>query len=232
MEHECASPGDVAELDRQLERGSLFTQATLDRSFRRLNNAEALLSRVIDRLVANGLVTEDELGVTLEDADQEDVDPPDPDDPPAPASIGWPSIALRIDAGEEPAPAVVDCDARMHICRAVCCKLKFPLSPTEVEGGIVKWDIGHPYVIRHASTGYCVHNDRATARCGVYADRPGVCSRYSCAGDSRIWSDFDAMVLNHEWLDSHLSANDLHVSSVVPEMEVLVSIGAKPAPVM
>lgn len=229
MEHDCASPADVAELDRQVERGSLFTQAALERSFRRLNNAEALLSRVIDRLVVNGIMTEDESDVSLEDADDEP--PPDAEDPPPPASIGWPSIAMRIDDGDESAPSVVDCAARMHVCRAVCCKLKFPLSPAEVEAGQLKWDIGHPYVIRQASTGYCVHNAGATGRCGVYADRPGVCRRFSCAGDTRIWSDFDGMVLNDEWLDAHLSANDLHVSSVVPEMEVLVSIGSKPATV-
>jgi len=228
MEHECASPVDVAELDRQVQRGSYFTQATLERSFSRLNNAEALLSRLIEQLVTNGLMTEDELGISLEDAVEEnDHDRENP--PPAAASIVWPSIALRVDNGDEAGPDVVDCDARMHVCMAVCCRLKFPLSAAEVDAGRLKWDIGHPYVIRQASTGYCVHNDTATGHCGVYGDRPGVCRRYSCAADGRIWSDFDAMVLNQEWLDGHLSADDLHVSRVVPEMEVLVSIGPKPA---
>lgn len=213
-----------------MERGSLFTQATLERSFRRLNNAEALLSRVIERLVANGLVTENELGVTLEEA--EDTQQPDDntEDPPPPASIGWPSIAVRVDNDDDDrSGAPVDCAARLPVCGAVCCKLKFPLSAAEVDAGRLKWDIGHPYVIRHASTGYCVHNNAGSRSCAVYEDRPGVCRRYSCAGDTRIWSDFDAMVLNHEWLDTHLAANDLHVATVVPEMEVLVSIGPKPA---
>jgi len=237
MEHQWASPGDIAELDRQIERGSLFTQASLERSFHRLNNAEALLSRVIDRLVANGLMTEDELGVTLEDAEDAQQPEDDGEDPPSPASIAWPSIALRVDNDnsddvdrDPPTVAAVDCVARMAVCQAVCCKLKFPLSPEEVDGGRLKWDIGHPYVIRHASNGYCVHNDTATGHCGVYSDRPGVCRRYSCVGDTRIWSDFDGMVLNHEWLDAHLPARELHVAAVVPEMEVVVSIGTKPSP--
>ena len=107
----------------------------------------------------------------------------------------------------------------MHICRAVCCKLKFPLSCDEVDSGKVKWDVGHPYVIRHESTGYCTHNDTATGGCRVYEDRPAVCRRYSCAHDTRIWSDFEGMVLNQEWIDGHLSARDFHVSAVVPPME-------------
>jgi Fe-S-cluster containining protein len=115
-------------------------------------------------------------------------------------------VALRVDepgAAAEP-PAQVDCAARMHVCHSVCCKLDFALSAEEVEQGVVRWDLGRPYLIRHAETGYCVHNDRATGGCGVYADRPQVCRAYSCAGDKRIWKDFDAMELNTEWLEENL----------------------------
>jgi Fe-S-cluster containining protein len=88
------------------------------------------------------------------------------------------------------------------VCKAVCCTLPFPLSADEVEAGDVRWDLGHPYVIRHSAEGYCVHNDRATGGCGVYGKRPGVCRGYSCADDTRIWADFDNMVLNEEFLSS------------------------------
>jgi Fe-S-cluster containining protein len=90
----------------------------------------------------------------------------------------------------------------MHICQAACCSLPFPLSADEVEAGDVKWDLGHPYVIRHTEEGYCVHNDRSTGGCDVYDKRPGVCRGYSCAEDDRIWLDFDNMVLNEEYLRS------------------------------
>ena len=33
--------------------------------------------------------------------------------------------------------------------------------------------------------------------------RPTVCREYSCANDPRIWTDFDAMVLNDEWIAQH-----------------------------
>ena len=122
---------------------------------------------------------------------------------------------------------------RGNACARPCASVarrRRPRPSPAVGAGRVKWGIGHPYVLSHASAGYCVHNATATRSCAVYEDRPGVCRRYSCVGDTRIWSDFDAMVLNHEWLDTHLSVNDLHVASVVPEMEVLVSIGPKPSP--
>jgi Fe-S-cluster containining protein len=93
----------------------------------------------------------------------------------------------------------------MHICHAVCCKLNFALTAEEVDAGKVKWDLGFPYIVRHDADGMCSHNDRATGGCGVYADRPGVCRRYSCANDRRIWKDFERMELNSEWLDQHVS---------------------------
>jgi Fe-S-cluster containining protein len=93
----------------------------------------------------------------------------------------------------------------MHICHAVCCKLNFALTAEEVDAGKVKWDLGFPYIVRHDADGLCTHNDRATGGCGVYADRPGICRRYSCANDRRIWKDFEKMELNSEWLDEHLS---------------------------
>lgn len=237
-----ASRVQLAELDRQIERGSLFTQATLQRGFRRIGDAETLLFNLVRALTAKGLVSEDELGVALDAAvDEAVVDtvvdnapdrgaapaaPPGAqeeggEDGPDTPGIGWPTIALRVDsaeAGETP-EVLVDCEARMPVCKAVCCKLKFPLSTEEVDAGAVKWDIGHPYIIRQESTGYCTHNDTSTGGCGIYADRPAICRRYSCAGDTRIWNDFDGMVLNHEWIDSHLGLRDLHVAAVIPSME-------------
>jgi Fe-S-cluster containining protein len=116
-------------------------------------------------------------------------------------------VALRVDAPEEETrpPVKVDCAARMHICHAICCQLDFALTQAEVESGQVKWDLGHPYYIRHEANGFCTHNNRATGGCGVYADRPAICRSYSCANDGRIWKDFEKMELNEEWLAENLS---------------------------
>ena len=96
----------------------------------------------------------------------------------------------------------------MHVCKAVCCKLKFALTSDEIEVGLVKWDIGHPYIIRQSSTGYCCHNDPETRGCGIYDDRPSLCRRFSCKGDDRIWTDFDNMIINQEWIDQHVGRSD------------------------
>jgi len=253
-----ASHVELAELDRQIERGSLFTQATLQRGFRRIGDAETLLVNLVRALTAKGLVSEEELGVALA-ADPDNIEdapaaaPPadpvgdagrtdhvgpvavvedeaaghehdaiDPDEPgPTTPGINWPTIALRVDDpdADDTPEVLVDCNARMHVCQAVCCKLKFPLSTEEVDSGKVKWDIGHPYIIRQESSGSCTHNDTSSGGCGIYADRPAVCRRYSCAGDTRIWTDFDQMVLNHEWIAAHLGRRDLHVAAVLPSME-------------
>lgn len=68
----------------------------------------------------------------------------------------------------------------------------------------MRWDLGRPYAIRHESDGLCSHCDHTSRACGIYEDRPTPCKRYSCAGDSRIWTDFDAMELNTEWIAEHL----------------------------
>jgi Fe-S-cluster containining protein len=113
-------------------------------------------------------------------------------------------LLLRRDDGQSESPAVpVDCSARMQICQAVCCKLDFALTREEVLGGQVQWDLGRPFFIGRATNGYCVHNDRRTGGCGVYADRPSICRRWSCANDPRIWKDFEQMELNVEWLSAH-----------------------------
>lgn len=113
-------------------------------------------------------------------------------------------LVLRLDDGAARRPTVpVDCDARMQICQAVCCKLDFALTREEVLAGQVRWDLARPFFVGRATSGYCVHNDRRTGGCTVYADRPSICRRWSCANDARIWKDFDHLELNVEWLSAN-----------------------------
>jgi Fe-S-cluster containining protein len=222
------APDPVAELDRQVQRGSMFTQAVLQRTSQRISETETILARVIDQLAAGGLLDPEAMGLHADDEPTVDSDEL-PELPPP--TITWPAVAIREDPpeGDEVPPATVDCSARMHVCKAVCCRLKFPLSAGEVEQGAVKWDIGHPYLIRHESDGYCTHIDRPTHACGVYASRPTVCRTYSCVGDRRIWVDFDAMELNHAWIEEHLATTDgMFLESVIASMDVPVELTRKP----
>jgi Fe-S-cluster containining protein len=184
----------VTQLERQVERGSFFTHTVLGENRVRINEVESFTYGLIDALVAKGVVSVTEVSeATQHVRDQlvgQDV-------------IG---VALRPETNETKETPIkeVDCAARMHVCKAVCCKLDFALSTSEIEAGTVKWDLGRPYFIRHESDGLCTHVDRASGGCSVYANRPAVCRGYSCANDERIWKDFENMELNNEWIAEHL----------------------------
>lgn len=187
---------DVARLDRQVERGGIRTQQLLNRSFERISELEAILLGLVDRLVAAGVVTEEELVSAAGQVEAE-------------AAVRGENqdhlVLLREDPpGDPPEAAFVDCAARMHVCHAICCRLAVALSAGEVEAGRLRWDLGNPYRLRREADGRCTHQDRATGWCGAYDDRPRPCRTYSCAGDPRIWKDFAAMELNDEWAAASL----------------------------
>jgi Fe-S-cluster containining protein len=92
----------------------------------------------------------------------------------------------------------IDCENRLHLCKAACCRLRFPLSPQDIEEGIVKWDLPHPYLIARGADGYCSHLERGGCRCAIYQHRPLPCRAYDCREDKRIWADFDKKVVSQE----------------------------------
>lgn len=87
------------------------------------------------------------------------------------------------------------CLELLPICRARCCGLVFGLSTQDLDEGIIKWDHGQPYLIRHDADGLCTHQVRATGECGCYQARPAPCRSYDCRRDPRIWTDFDQRLL-------------------------------------
>ena len=92
--------------------------------------------------------------------------------------------------------APIDCDTRLPLCKAACCKLRFALSRQDVEEGVVRWDFSAPYVIAKGPDGYCQHLDGATRCCSVYEQRPIPCRGYDCRRDKRIWTDFENRIVN------------------------------------
>lgn len=93
-----------------------------------------------------------------------------------------------------PETSEVDCAARYHICKAVCCRQQFALSRQDVEEGILRWELGAPYMARKEADGNCPHLDRETCLCTVHENRSIPCRVYSCRDDKNIWLDFDNMV--------------------------------------
>jgi Fe-S-cluster containining protein len=89
---------------------------------------------------------------------------------------------------------VIDCAARLPLCKARCCKLLFPLSFQDLDERIVLWDYANPYRIRQRTDGYCVHWQADNGCCNVYAQRPVACRTYDCRNDKRIWLDFEQRI--------------------------------------
>lgn len=88
----------------------------------------------------------------------------------------------------------IDCASRLHLCKARCCKLAFPLSFQDLDERIVQWDYSKPYMIRQGADGYCVHHDCHNHHCTVYEHRPATCRAYDCRNDRRIWIDFEQWI--------------------------------------
>jgi len=184
-------PDPPRELERQVERGHVFLHAVLAQHANRAGDNEAIIRGLVELLIEREIVQPGELVAAVEAV--------------RPQTSTEIEVSVRTDAAQTTDGAPVDCAARMHVCHAVCCRLRFPLTIAEVEaGGPLKWDLGRPYFNRHGADGYCHQCEPETHACLIYEDRPQPCRQYSCVGDERIWKDFDAMELNQEYIDEQL----------------------------
>ena len=109
-----------------MERGSLFTHSALSRQSARINEIESFLFAIIDVLTQKGITPPDDLKQAVEGVRKEMVEK---------GELSHPGLALRVDGEDDNEFIPVNCNERMHICEAVCCKLNFALSAEEVEGG-------------------------------------------------------------------------------------------------
>ena len=87
------------------------------------------------------------------------------------------------------------CAELIPLCGARCCKMAVALSSQDLDEGVVRWDHGRPYLIRHDADGTCVHREGAAGGCGVYANRPAPCRSYDCRRDPRVWIDYERRVV-------------------------------------
>lgn len=105
--------------------------------------------------------------------------------------------------------ACVDCQGRIQICKAICCKLPFALSSQDVDEGIIRWEFGRPYLIGHNSDGYCVHLDKNTYHCAVHQHRPVPCRGFDCKDNEKwkIWLYYENKIVNPGF-DKHINAGN------------------------
>jgi Fe-S-cluster containining protein len=201
-----ANQASFEKLERQLEHSGLYNHTVLSQFAERINENEAFLYGLIDFLIEKNGFTPEDLKPYIDKVKREAVE--------AGESLHA-GVALRIIEDEQSIPTIaVNCGERMHICKGVCCKLNFALTPEEVESRDLKWELGHPYFIRHEKSGYCSHMDEQKNCCNVYDKRPAVCRNYSCREDARIWTDFENMELNTEWINEHLQESRPRIFSI------------------
>jgi Fe-S-cluster containining protein len=193
---------DVMEqIERQIERASLFAHTSLSRYAAHINEVESFMYAVIDILTKRGITPPEELKIAVENIRKEMVEKNEM------VNTG---LAIRVDNENDDEFIPVNCEDRMHICHAVCCKLNFALSVKEIESGKIRWDLGRPYTIRQEKSCYCTHINSENKHCNIYEHRPSVCKKYSCAKDERIWKDFEKMELNKEWINENIQESTPH----------------------
>lgn len=128
--------------------------------------------------------------------------------PPVRSYLG---AGVRIHVPQSRGTVPVDCESRIGICKAACCRIFCAyLTTEEVESGRYDWTVREPYALMRNRYG-CVYLQGGGCACRRYDDsRPTVCRGYSCAHDKRIWMDYDKRALNPQ-LEMHL--NKLHVNA-------------------
>lgn len=94
----------------------------------------------------------------------------------------------------------IDCESRMPLCRAACCRLPFALSKQDIQEGVIRWELGQPYLISQSRDGYCSHLDRGTMHCTVREQRPVPCRAFDCRQNEHIWIDFERRIPNPDIL--------------------------------
>jgi hypothetical protein len=85
----------------------------------------------------------------------------------------------------------IDCASLMPLCKGRCCTLTVFCSAQDLDERVAQWDYSRPYQLRkREDDNYCVHSEKETRRCTIYAHRPATCRTYDCRNDARIWRDF------------------------------------------
>jgi hypothetical protein len=181
----AVGPVDVERAE--LERGMRFMHWMAAQAQEVDYDHELTLYGLAELLVAKGVIEVEELNYfrarVKERADRE--------------RAQQPQVQIGADV-DKYSPAVkaaeIDCDARIGLCRAACCRLTFPLSKQDLDEGVARWEYQQPYMNKRRDDGWCVHNDVETHGCRIHAHRPVVCRVYDCRQDARIWVDFEARV--------------------------------------
>lgn len=173
-------------LPEDVERGLRFNHIVEHQTRTKLADLSASFYALVETMIARGLVPVDEYETRRQATVLREQEK-------ARAEIA-PQVSHIADKYKLEQLPEIDCEARVHLCKAKCCTLVFPLSIQDLDERVVRWDYSKPYQIGRRPDGYCVHNEAGTCHCTVYEHRPGICRRYDCRTDKRIWIDFEARI--------------------------------------
>lgn len=189
------APAEAAMIgDDELAKGLLYCHQQTNNLAEQVFQAAAQIGAVTRILHERGLLTDDELAAHRADEEKRLME-----------LFQQMHVGVRLEnrhpdkyAIPEDERPTIDCASRYHLCRAACCALRFRLTVQDVREGVMRWELGEPYLNRQERDGYCTHLDRTSRQCTIYAQRPGICRVYDCRNDKRIWLDFEQAIINPE----------------------------------
>ncbi len=178
-----SSNGNLTEIllkiNKDLSSGLLYTHTRINANTTKTLEAASFLYALIELLNEKGLLTIEELDERKKQVAQRLVKRF------VESGMGLMYQDPEYDKYTFDQEAHVDCESRLAVCKAVCCKLPFALSRQDVEEGIIRWEFGRPYLIAHGDDGYCVHLDRRTYRCTVREHHPVPCRGFDCRDNGK-----------------------------------------------
>jgi hypothetical protein len=161
----------------------------------RLVETAAYTFGLVELLVRKGIITPDEIQAVKDQAESK-------------LHTDACESGLTVELGDSPDKytlsdlPVIDCEARLPLCHAACCRLRFALTEQDIAERVVQWTLSEPYLNRQAADGYCVHCHSEQRTCGVYQQRPAVCRQFDCRLDRRIWLDFEQRIVNPDLVNA------------------------------
>lgn len=184
------SDDPIGELHSDLINGFLYTHKRINMNTQKLLEVAAFSYALIELLNEKGIVIIDDLDVRKEEVLKRII-----------KKFQMAGMGAMLQEPEQDKYRFnkcveIDCENRLHLCKAVCCKMAFALSRQDIEEGIVRWDIGCPYMNARGSNDYCVHLEPLSCKCTIYKHRPLPCRAYDCRDETRIWQNFENYVVN------------------------------------
>ena len=176
--------------DQKLARGLVYVHDALGSNIVSVQEISAQVYALTETLISKGLISLHEVDKRRQNISQQMM---------ADLPQKWLGARMLADQGNKydaECEVKIDCENRVHLCKAACCKFGFYLSRQDLEEGIVDWDVGRPYHISQKENGYCKHHDEDGFRCTIRENRPLTCRGYDCRNDKRIWSDFEQKIPN------------------------------------